>query len=1168
MKRNNLYTPPYSDETRREAISRVASGEPKRSVSISLNLAKHTVGIWTSDIRRHVNVSEELKQKAIDLIKSGEPKKKVSLKLGISRSTITRWTSDIVLKTNYSAETVNKARERAKSGVSKKQIAREFGVSLGTIKNWTSDIKIANRFNEDEKNLAKRLTEEGNAKGTVAKELGMSKSTVERLAGHINNNSHDITIRRALVLRVRNGESLAAVARELNVSSNCYYRWEAQFNDVQDIPSEASIEEIHRLIEGGIALKDIASQHKISLQQLRVWKRIREGKEAVIRQFSEEERSAAVYRIIAGEKIATVAKDVGAETTTVRLWLRQAVESGVVIKPVTLSKSDDYEFSWIEKDYPSAKEWREYIANWFARESRGVGSKLTALKKFVRFVHENCTMKSPSEFLSRKTQNPDFFELFCSEIKDGFKVNNIIYNFLNSVLLENYSDEDDGHWTVTPLFKNPLQLRSSDNSTDLSESVREVLPYSYILELRKMLAEGPDFCDWQFAQNALGFETIKGRNCAKDWFPVTPEQIDRNDPDCVWRLRERNSKSPVLEMWSPVRWVLALTKLQVPARTGQLRMSDSGESDDWRYENGKFVPNTSALAKKYPKKTWQMGIFRRKKVKEDDYVSILYFNTNKTHDSQKSGSDKGQECPWPQLESYTENPYYWLEKLRNWQEKYNPVNERTPWTKIPASRSIGPKSQKQAMSYAPSCFLFRTPETPKHAHLPIGSGVLDVAWQRLMKAFEEKLENEESKHPDGSKILLLNPKNQRTFFPPHGLRVSLITSMVIDGEMPPELMMKIVGHSRLIMTLYYTKPGAIHLQNLLFEANKRAEEKKEASTIRFLKDGQIRDVEKNIVFNAASWASVISEDPTMRNPVGWQMLHDGICFAGGNTSMLDGDSKLPGCHNGGALISEARKEYGPVPGGPRNCGRCRWKATGLYHLPALIATVNNQLYHLHSAQEIAVAKSFVISDLKKERAACDNSNTPFLHAKMLKDAERLYDNKMVKISDLSLNVAANVKIVDRLIALSENSPKEFALVTAGDNYTARSVMEDTNSELLQLAGICSDVEIYPDLDPGTAVFRRSQLLDAALENSGRPPIFLRMEEKQQLRWGNAFMAQLSKLTNSMDAVAGLRKVVSVIDSGQSLSEVLGIELDSALQISQNGSQITIRSFDGKNHYAS
>jgi hypothetical protein len=104
--------------------------------------------------------------------------------------------------------------------------------------------------------------------------------------------------------------------------------------------------------------------------------------------------------------------------------------------------------------------------------------------------------------------------------------------------------------------------------------------------------------------------------------------------------------------------------------------------------------------------------------------------------------------------------------------------------------------------------------------------------------------------------------------------------------------------------------------------------------------------------------------------------------------------------------------------------------------------------------------------------------------------------------------------------------------------------EETESELLQLAGVCENVELYPDLDAGKAVFRRSQLLDAVLYRDDVPPVFMMLSEDEQLRAGNAFMRRLAKQMNPTNPVLGQRQVINLMDAGESLSERFGVDLNS------------------------
>lgn len=108
------------------------------------------------------------------------------------------------------------------------------------------------------------------------------------------------------------------------------------------------------------------------------------------------------------------------------------------------------------------------------------------------------------------------------------------------------------------------------------------------------------------------------------------------------------------------------------------------------------------------------------------------------------------------------------------------------------------------------------------------------------------------------------------------------------------------------------------------------------------------------------------------------------------------------------------------------------------------------------------------------------------------------------------------------------------------------IFEETESELLQLSGVCENLELYPDLEASKAVIRRSQLLDSALYNEGLPPVFMRLSEEEQLQVGNAFMTRLARLANPSDLHLGQREVIGVIDAGGKLSEHLGTQFADAL----------------------
>lgn len=112
------------------------------------------------------------------------------------------------------------------------------------------------------------------------------------------------------------------------------------------------------------------------------------------------------------------------------------------------------------------------------------------------------------------------------------------------------------------------------------------------------------FSDWKWAQQQTGQGYQGG-----DWFEVDESQIDKNNLDCVWRIKEitRSSKRITIhQIWSPVISMVLFIKLHLPLRTYQVRMLDSGEADTLRYENGNWIENPHNFAlNRYSK-----GVFR------------------------------------------------------------------------------------------------------------------------------------------------------------------------------------------------------------------------------------------------------------------------------------------------------------------------------------------------------------------------------------------------------------------------------------------------------------------------------------------------------------------------------------------------------------------------------
>jgi hypothetical protein len=874
----------------------------------------------------------------------------------------------------------------------------------------------------------------------------------------------------------------------------------------------------------------------------------------------------------------------------------------------TTRKDTDPTLGWVTQKYPHLEAWRALAAAWLATQEGDLQGKLVALSKFFdRYLASPLMPKGhekPQVCLSRATAMPSFMKLGGTSLKGRNKGQlakqapiyaNLIRDFLNWVLhTDDYSETDDyGRRVVSPAFVNFVEAQSTAGMGNADSSVRQALPYGLIVEARRILAEGPNFSDWRWAQSLLGAKLGTTGRPGSDWYEIDASLIDERakaDPDLVWREFKPKHGPKITQVWSPVRYVALLIKLILPLRTMQVRVLDSGEADTWRYihpieravnalaathqphahalvsgagphpagtsesDEARWVLNPSPLAEGSERKPLAAGVFRRT---TDTFRGLvhteLYINTNKTNDIGKGGAAKGYTAPWPQGADYLTDPYYWLAKLRNWQEKYNPVKRRTPWSELKGTSIIQDKDIGTLLQYTPSCFLFRTPEVKRAPHLPVKDSLIVTVWERLLEELQNRLAKQGHTHANGSAIKLVELKpdslgilRHSTDFPLHGLRVSLITALALDGRVPFEIMQRIVGHSRLLMTLYYFKPGQAHMRRILEDAAAHLEQKKESSIVDWLQNAEHKDLERRLASNhMEAVLSALPPHAAQRNAVGWMPMHHGICLVGGNTSEGEVNDAIGGCYNGGPNIGPpSMPRYTVVSGGPKNCVRCRWFVTEPHHLPALMAQFNNYAYHFDLSRDQLAEHTRVHTQLQDKRYDAEERGELFTEQAALSRSERLMEAAAKRYSDLAEDLSACWRLIQRCMDILNSKSSDAgmtALVVATDLSGIHAAVEDVDGELLQLTQICEDVEVYPDLNPGKAVLRRSQLLDHALQREGMPTPFMRLTEQQQLMVGNAFVRRLAKNIDQDQPSIGRRAVVDHIESGRSLRDLPGFQ---------------------------
>ncbi|HBU8768888.1 TPA: integrase family protein [Klebsiella pneumoniae] len=849
-------------------------------------------------------------------------------------------------------------------------------------------------------------------------------------------------------------------------------------------------------------------------------------------------------------------------------------------------RTSDLTFSWMITTLGAEwQQWQELAAEWMAEQTTGIDHKQEAMARFFEsyiaeyvpyaignidlffkgYQGHKCSSEELEKLVKKTLNSPD-------KIQKGV---NYPCEFIDFVIEKMFSEEDD-NGNLVPLVQNPLSKIKRQNNA--METVRNPLPYRYIQDLRQILCPLPDkaeltvieqnlkddetllpayhyrhFKHWTWAQKQTG-QGVQGGD--GDWFKVEPELIDKTDPDCVWRTKEVTRKGEQItlhQIWSPVKAMVIFMKLHLPLRTYQVRMLDSGEADTWRYEQGQWVLNTKHyFALGSEKRPFGKGIFRRiHDTMTGLYLTGLYINTNKTADQNKDELERGYIIPWQH-----EEVLYWLEKLRNWQEKYNPIAKPTDCTTLLKKHIGKKKSDTQLQSMGEIAFLFRDASAKgEDKQKPISYLATDSFWYQLLLTLENQLAEQGNTLDNGERLKLVVDYPEGTFkrdkvatlFPLHSLRISLITAYTMDTQLPLPVISKLLaGHTRLLMTIYYNKITPSVMAEKMSEAEAQLEAKSHQSTRNFLKDASMEQIQCKMVYHSddSIQAALVN-----RNPIGWEERSCGLCLVGGNTVKSDEVSTLGGCWNGGELIKDSKvggnRVYASVPHGAENCIRCRWFITEARYLPALNAHFNQLSYKAHQAANLSVEIEGELEALKDEQFFCEEQGKPFIKHDELQALQRRYERQQVETDEYTKDLVACFELVIKIMRVEEARNEDDAkdkLIAVGSEQDVSHALKfiESDSELLHLSLLCDDAEFYPDLQDELrktpAIQKRSMQLSRVLMRKGFEPIFMEMDDKQQLIAANAMLRQMAKIADPDDKLEGYRKVANYIEAGEYLTD--------------------------------
>ncbi len=773
---------------------------------------------------------------------------------------------------------------------------------------------------------------------------------------------------------------------------------------------------------------------------------------------------------------------------------------------VFLGTREPYRIKNIRKPYTR---WAVCIQEFF-KGARGGGTKESHLCKFVRnYIQANEMGHSPQEFLTREKKDIKPFRDWLSENETKLNSHRIltsINEFLDFTIREYLTDEDEetGELVLVQNTYNPFSNISIDysyeNNSHPSETVKHALAYQYVNAAK----------EWIIPSEARSFSDLTHlQNFRADWFDIDPSKIDLCDPNCV--VRELNGKT---QIWFPAFWMHTYALMSVPARGRQIAYCDSGEADNMIpviSESGsvEWENNSSRLSGL----TKNQGFIRN----YGNGDLGMYFTSNKT-----SSNGSGYSVAW-----IPENLAYWMILLRNWQAKYNPFLRPMPW--LECERTF--LNEKQRIAKGSNCFLFRDfgAEEPGHFTGRLASRLSAALYYTqpadLELAFLSKDE------------AALSHYTSR--YTPHSMRVSLITAYLEEFGLPLSIIMKVAGHSSIVMTIYYCRLGSEKFRHRFAEGEKRAMQNKAYAAQRMIEQGRIDEIKNELIATTSDALNLISNE----TPVGTYLFRDyGICPYGGQR-----------CYDGGEQIQSSQLRSAVPVGylGSQNCLACRHFITGPAFVGGLLSLGNeislaSRLQHEQYDELEQQLKELNRQINEQDDAAYDSAqdggdenlgtrnNLELQKRKTLSEIESSAKKLDSIICDLN-KIHRHIRQCQALInneakALPNNDSESATQLIVQDGHELEVAYEDT-SLFRQLTEVCENAEIYQSASPEMALAPRSQLLDKMALKNMVPLHMFSLDKKQQLVVGN----QITRLM--LNRLKCWTKVDALMDGSISLQDL-------------------------------
>ncbi|PPA03539.1 hypothetical protein C4E44_13715 [Pseudomonas sp. MWU12-2312b] len=775
--------------------------------------------------------------------------------------------------------------------------------------------------------------------------------------------------------------------------------------------------------------------------------------------------------------------------------------------------------SFVDKEFPFKLEfvsknssgWIEDIKVYLDSLSKK-GQRESSLCRFLRHYIEPYELgANVQEFLTRRSVDVrKFRELLEAQghAIHGRRVLMEVNGYLNDALHRHFTDEDEETGEIVRVAgaANPLaDVEFEGGGERPSESVKSPLAYQYVNAVK----------NWIVPESATSFSDLKNaQKFSVDYYEVDKSILDFDDPDCIYK--ESGGKYFI---WYPGLWLALYALVSVPARGRQIMYNDSGEADEYivDIQGGKsvWVLNKSHLAQKGK----QAGFVTHA---EGD-VWGMRFTSNKT-----SYNGAGYDVPW-----IPEKLVYWLTKLRQWQSKYNPITQPTPWVDCSKRTNL---SRKQLERKGSNCFLFRgfNEDQP-----PIFAGPMT---SRLAAAlyFVQPAGLQLATFEEGGDYSVIG--RYQSPFTPHSMRVSLITAYVMDFGMPIEIIMKVVGHASIVMSIYYVKIGTAKMRQMMAEGEKRALLNQAADAQLMIEQNRLDELTHKMVANSDEALQAL-----MSGTAGSQLVRDfGVCpYAGAR------------CDDGGELL--ASRAWSPVPAGylgSQNCPRCRHLVTSPVFLGGLVAIWNEislrvNLYsekygeldsqieqHRNKVQEL----DYLEIEMEEAGKEFDSRERLRIEAAIRKLQGEL--EGVAKKMDMFLcDMQAVTKLIDDCKVVLRDQAANSGVTPDGNDVLQLIVHSESELKIefeetslfQQLNEVCVNATIYQSSSAEFATPRRSQMIDRMTMLNNIRPVMCTLSEREQLVLGN-------QVTNFFfNRLKSWERVDSIINGTLLLDDLSGAE---------------------------